>query len=637
MSSRVRSHDQRLSSFVRLHALGIFVALLGTPAVLHAEPPAPETPLVKPPDGARRAAAAVPGGRQWRAGRRGGDRHDLADRGRQRGRAHQRRGAGARSRRSAGGDALAVPPRPSGWRADRQPRSAPVSLRTARRAARPAGGRTGSPTGTRVGDAADLVSAARRARRCRWPSRCPRRRRRPSRRPPRRRRARPRSTSPCSAAARPPSRGASDFQIRVGELAAVPRANASELLKLAPGHPADERGRRGPRRAGLPARLRRARGAGHRVHRRRRAHQRERQPPRQRLRRHALHHPRAGRVAARASRGRSIRARATTPSPGSADYELGLDAARAHRQATRPAASDTQRVLVTVGPAGREHAHLRRRRDLHDRRLRPEPRRRSAARRWASTRGASARRAPTASRRRRYATHFHTAGVIREDDYESGQDRLLRQLRSCRASRARRCPRAATPRATRSPPTSRRHPGDTTLSQQVFLIKRDMRLLENFTGFLLDVQEPLQTPARPARRHARPQRPRADHRRARLRARCTATLSASARSSSSATSRAATRRRRRSSASRPRPASRTRPTPTSTRSSATSASTATRTCAPLRWLVAARRRARRPLHLRRPQQLRRAERRAPLDHEPAHRPELPHPAGLRAPARARPA
>ena len=35
--------------------------------------------------------------------------------------------------------------------------------------------------------------------------------------------------------------------------------------------------------------------------------------------------------------------------------------------------------------------------------------------------------------------------------------------------------------------------GDTTLTQQLFVIKRDMRLLENFTGFLLDVQEPLQT------------------------------------------------------------------------------------------------------------------------------------------------
>src|SRR5262249_4524484 len=33
----------------------------------------------------------------------------------------------------------------------------------------------------------------------------------------------------------PPSRGASDFQLRVDQLAEVPRANASELLKLAPG------------------------------------------------------------------------------------------------------------------------------------------------------------------------------------------------------------------------------------------------------------------------------------------------------------------------------------------------------------------------------------------------------------------
>ena len=34
---------------------------------------------------------------------------------------------------------------------------------------------------------------------------------------------------------------------------------------------------------------------------------------------------------------------------------------------------------------------------------------------------------------------------------------------------------------------------DTTLSQQLFLTYRSLRLLENFTGFLLDVQEPLQS------------------------------------------------------------------------------------------------------------------------------------------------
>ena len=65
------------------------------------------------------------------------------------------------------------------------------------------------------------------------------------------------------------------------------------------GDPAHERGRPGPRRAGLPSRLRRSRGAGHRVHRRRRANQRERQPARKRVLRYALHNPRADRLLAR--------------------------------------------------------------------------------------------------------------------------------------------------------------------------------------------------------------------------------------------------------------------------------------------------------------------------------------------------
>src|SRR5690349_3067035 len=33
----------------------------------------------------------------------------------------------------------------------------------------------------------------------------------------------------------PPSRGASDFNLKVGELSRVPRQNAADLLKLAPG------------------------------------------------------------------------------------------------------------------------------------------------------------------------------------------------------------------------------------------------------------------------------------------------------------------------------------------------------------------------------------------------------------------
>ena len=96
-----------------------------------------------------------------------------------------------------------------------------------------------------------------------------------------------------------PSRGASDYHVDVGALVAGAAHERRRVPQAGAGNPAHQRRRRGPRRAGLPARLRRARRPGHRVLRRRRADQRERQPARQRLRRHALHHPRAGPVAAR--------------------------------------------------------------------------------------------------------------------------------------------------------------------------------------------------------------------------------------------------------------------------------------------------------------------------------------------------
>ena len=37
------------------------------------------------------------------------------------------------------------------------------------------------------------------------------------------------------------------------------------------------------------------------------------------------------------------------------------------------------------------------------------------------------------------------------------------------------------------------HLGDVELSQQLFFIERTMRLRENFTGFVQDVQEPMQS------------------------------------------------------------------------------------------------------------------------------------------------
>jgi iron complex outermembrane receptor protein len=84
-----------------------------------------------------------------------------------------------------------------------------------------------------------------------------------------------------------------------------------------------------------------------------------------------------------------------------------------------------------------------------------------------------------------YATEFNNAGVVREDDYEAGkvgfygtEDPNQTGNTASRAS------------------VSATYEGrfkDIEVSQQLFVVDRTMRLRENWTGFLLDVQEPTQT------------------------------------------------------------------------------------------------------------------------------------------------
>ncbi len=85
-----------------------------------------------------------------------------------------------------------------------------------------------------------------------------------------------------------------------------------------------------------------------------------------------------------------------------------------------------------------------------------------------------------------YATEYNSAGVVREDDYQSGrvgfygtEDPNQVGNTSTRVSVA---------------ATYENRFGDTDVSQQLFVIDRSMRLLENWTGFLNDVQQPTQTP-----------------------------------------------------------------------------------------------------------------------------------------------
>ncbi len=85
-----------------------------------------------------------------------------------------------------------------------------------------------------------------------------------------------------------------------------------------------------------------------------------------------------------------------------------------------------------------------------------------------------------------YATEYNSAGVVREDDYDSGrvgfygtEDPNQVGNTSSRVSVA---------------ATYENRFGNVDVSQQLFVIDRSMRLLEDWTGFLNDVQLPTQTP-----------------------------------------------------------------------------------------------------------------------------------------------
>jgi len=85
-----------------------------------------------------------------------------------------------------------------------------------------------------------------------------------------------------------------------------------------------------------------------------------------------------------------------------------------------------------------------------------------------------------------YATEYDSAGVVREDDYEAGrvgfygaEDTTLVGNTATRASIS---------------ATYQNRFQSVDVSQQLFVIDRTMRLLENWTGFLNDVQEPTQSP-----------------------------------------------------------------------------------------------------------------------------------------------
>jgi TonB family protein len=279
----------------------------------------------------------------------------------------------------------------------------------------------------------------------------------------------------------PPSAGASDFNLRLGALAAVPRQNATELLKLAPGILLTNEGGEGHAEQvfmrgfdaregqdleftvdGVPI------NESGNLHGNGYADTHFIIPETvQRLRVvEGPFDPRQGNYAV----------------AGSADYELGVE--RRGLTARYTAGSfGTQRALVMWGPAG-ESVHTFGAAEAYKTDgygQNRDAQRGSAVGQYEGQLGKGTFRLTGQV----YSTSYHSAGVVREDDYEAGRIGFYDTYDRGQGGDSFRASIAG---------AIETKTGDTTLSQQVFVIKRTMRLREDFTGYLLDVQEPWQTP-----------------------------------------------------------------------------------------------------------------------------------------------
>ena len=155
--------------------------------------------------------------------------------------------------------------------------------------------------------------------------------------------------------------------------------------------------------------------------------------------------------------------------------------------------------------------------------------RRSAALPWASTRSTWAPGRLLRVGGQAYSTHYQTAGVIREDDYEAGRVSFYGTEDPLQGGDSSRVSLYATLREGR---------GRLGFEQSLFLIRRDMRLREDFTGFLLDTQERARHAPRTARRSHRHELRRVDDRGPRARPVVHEGRGASSSPSTSGTSRA---------------------------------------------------------------------------------------------------
>ena len=280
---------------------------------------------------------------------------------------------------------------------------------------------------------------------------------------------------------RPLSRGTSDFQLDVGGLATVPRQNASELLKLAPGILLTNEGgeahaeqvflrgfdaREGQdiefTAGGVPINeAGNLHGNGyadtHFIIPELVSSLRILEGP---------FDPRQGNFAV----------------AGSADYELGL-AQRGITGKFTAGSFATTRTLLLWGPPGASDAtfggvELYQTDGFGQNR---DGRRASVMGQYEGHSGAHTYRLGATA----YIASFHAAGVLRDDDLQLGRVRFFDTYDTGQGEDTSRYSLTASLES---------HYGRVLLRNQLFGIARPMRLRENFTGFLLDPQQPQQSP-----------------------------------------------------------------------------------------------------------------------------------------------
>jgi len=290
--------------------------------------------------------------------------------------------------------------------------------------------------------------------------------------------------------ARPPSRGASDYPIDVGELSVVPRKNASDLLKLAPGIMLSNEGGEGHAEQvfmrGFDA------GDGQDIE-----FTLGGMPINESGNLHGNGYADTHFIipelvsSLRVVEGPFDPRQGNYAVAGSASYELGL-AQRGFTAKFAAGSFGTQRLLLLWAPGGESRgtlagAEIFKTDGFGQNR---DSRRATAMGQYEGRLGAEGSYRVLASA---YATDYHAAGMIRQDDYRSGRIGFYDSYAASSFARQAIPEGGNSSRYSLSADLDSRA-ADTTLSQQLFLTYRSLRIRENFTGFLLDVQKPLQSP-----------------------------------------------------------------------------------------------------------------------------------------------